>query len=60
MAAQLGLAAWMVGALLESSCFPVVPRPTAAQVLGFATVSEDARTAVAPPPSDGRHGVTAP
>ena len=38
MAAQLGLAAWMVGVLVESSCLPVVPRPTAAQVVGLTPV----------------------
>jgi hypothetical protein len=59
MAAQLGLAAWMVGALLESACFPVVPRPTAAQVLG-STVNGDTRTVVATPPSDDRHRLPTP
>lgn len=49
MAAQLGLAAWMIGALVESSCVPALPRPTAAQVLGLSTVvSADDRPAPAP------------
>ena len=55
MAAQLGLAAWMIGALLESSCVPALPRPTAAQALGLTTVvSASERPAAAPAgPLDG-------
>lgn len=58
IAAQLGLAAWMIGALVESSCVPALPRPTAAQVLGLSTVvSADDRPAPALAPAgliDGR------
>ena len=61
MAAQLGLAAWMIGVLAESSCFPVLPRPTAAQTLGIATVNEDGRSAIAATSSSGdQHQVEAP
>ena len=55
MAAQLGLAAWMIGALVESSCVPALPRPNAAQVLGLSTVvNADDRPAAPAAPIDGR------